>query len=134
MRIGSRRYWLGCLAVVALAGGGCGGTGPPIHQVTGTITFDDTPVPDGDIVFIPEDAQYGAEAGKIKEGKYRLRAHDGKNKVQIRATRPVPGKVGPMGEPAIEDYIPAKYNDRTTLFREVGERHTEFNFELKSNK
>jgi hypothetical protein len=130
----SRGSWFACLAALALAGSGCGGPGPPMHQVTGRVTFDDTPVPDGDIVFISEDAQYGAEGGKIKEGTYRLRAHAGKNKVQIRATRLVPGKVGPMGEPAIEDYIPAEYNDKTTLIREVGENHTEFNFELKSNQ
>jgi len=120
------------LAAVLLAAVGCGSSGPNVYEVTGTVTFDNDPLPEGDITFFPEEKDVGPDAGKIKEGQYRVKVKGGKKKVQIRATRPVPGKKGPMGEQAIEDYIPARYNDKTELTADVGDGKTEHSFTLKS--
>lgn len=117
--------------LASLAVAGCGKGGPGKRDVTGTVKLDGKEVPEGDIIFLPEDKTVGAEAGKIKDGKYSLKARDGKNKVEIRATRLVPGKKGPMGEDAIEDYIPEKYNIKTELSAEVSSGQTEHNFDLK---
>src|SRR5207248_8852791 len=111
---------------------GCGDSGPKMYPVSGTVTFDDQPIPEGDIVFLPEEKQFGPDAGKIKDGKYAFRAKGGKKKVQIQASRLIPGKKGPMGEPAREDYIPPRYNTKTELTADVGSGTSEFNFNLKS--
>ena len=104
-----------------------------MYEVTGTVTLDDKPLPEGDIIFVPDDKTQGAEAGKIKDGKYTLKAKPGPCHVKITATREIPGKKGPMGnEPAIEDYIPKQYNDETTLTENVGKGKDHFDFKLKS--
>jgi hypothetical protein len=127
------RSFAGCLLSACLAAAliGCGGSGPKMHDVSGTVTFDDQPLPEGDIMFVPDDKSVGPEAGKIKDGKYSIKVREGKNKVEIRATREVPGKKGPMGEPAIEGYIPAQYNLKTTLEADVASGKTTHNFTLK---
>jgi hypothetical protein len=110
---------------------GCGGDGTV--TVEGTVTLDNTPVPEGDILFIPEDKQFGAEAGKIKDGAYSLKARSGKNRVEIRAMREVPGKKGPMGNEAVyEPIIPPQYNEKSKLSAEVSSDKRKFPFELKS--
>jgi len=51
---------------------GCGGSGA--YDVEGTVTLDGEPMKEGDVTFIPEDTKHGPDAGKITDGKYRLRA------------------------------------------------------------
>lgn len=88
--------------------------------IQGKVTLDGVPLEAGDLLFIPADPQFGSEPGKITSGVYQAKVRPGQNKVQIRATRAVPGKFGPMGtEPLLEDIIPAKYNAATTLSIEV---------------
>jgi hypothetical protein len=129
----NRRYFALLLAALmaGLVAPGCGKSGPKQLEVTGTVKFDGKEVAEGDITFIPEDKSVGAEGGKIKDGKYTIKARIGKNKVQIFASRPVPGKKGPMGEDLIEQYIPEKYNIQTELSVDAAEGKTEHNFDLK---
>ena len=110
---------VGLLAVLLVAAG-CG-SGPKLYEVDGTVTLDGKDLPEGDIVFTPEDPKLGPDAGKIKDGKYKFKSKAGKMKVQIRATREVPGKKGPMGtEPLLEDIIADEYNAKTTLTADIG--------------
>jgi hypothetical protein len=103
-----------------------------MHEVEGTVTLDGKDLREGDIVFTPEDTKLGPDAGKIKDGKYKFKAKPGKMKVQILATREVPGKKGPMGtEPLLEDIIADEYNAKTTLTADVGPGKTKFDFQLK---
>jgi hypothetical protein len=128
------RLFLSVLAgLLTAAALGCGSSGPREYEVTGTVTFDGQRVPVGDITFLPEEKEFGPDAGKIVDGQYRAKVKAGKKRVVIQASRPVPGKKGPMGEPAIEDYVPARYSDRdkTELRAEVGEGKTEHSFALK---
>ena len=131
----TRRCFAAVLAVVVLtlAEAGCNKSGG-LREVEGNITMDKAPVAEGEIIFVPEDKNFRAEGGKIKDGKYKMGVRDGKHRVEIRATRLVPGKLGPMGEPAIEDYIPPPYNEETTLSAEVGDGRTTFDFPLTSKK
>lgn len=121
---------LGLLAWCVLAAG-CGPSGPATHPVSGTVTFNGEPMPDGYITFIPEDPTVGPEGGPIAGGKFSFRAREGAKKVKIEASRPV-GPVDPvMGQARKEQYIPEKYNRSTTLAEEVtpdGDNH--FTFEL----
>ena len=100
--------------------------------IKGQVTLDGAPLPTGDILFTPADPQFGAEAATISSGAYQAQVRPGKNKVEIRATRPVPGKKGPMGEQLIEDIIPAKYNSQTTLSIDVSATKPEHDFKLQS--
>ncbi len=127
--------WTGLVVAVA----GCSSSGTPLRQVTGKVTWNGNPLPAGDIVFIPEDKSFGAEAGKIKDGQYSLQARSGKNRVEIRASRPVPGKFRPSAagdgkmQPVIEDYIPPEYNTGSTLTAEVASGKTTFDFDPHEN-
>jgi len=116
---------------IALAAASCAPENP-LLTIGGSVTLDGAPLPDGDIVFTPTDPQFGSEGGKIKEGVYQAAVHKGVSKVQIRATRPVPGKKGPMGEQLIEDYIPARYNDASTLTIDASASQLKHDFALKS--
>ncbi|WP_020474320.1 hypothetical protein [Zavarzinella formosa] len=121
------------MAIILMAATiGCDDSGKGMVQVEGAVSFDDAPLPEGDIIFIPSDKQFGAEAGKIKDGKYSFKARTGASKVEIRASREVPGKKGPMGEPLIEPYVPAAYNSKSTLTADVSPAKKTFDFALKS--
>jgi len=101
----------------------------------GTVTFDGRPVEGGEIIFVPVDKGVAPDAGRIDKGAYDLLVKAGNKRVEIRASRPVlGGKPNPMG-PVYQDYIPEKYNARTTLAADVkpeGANH--FDYELKSGK
>jgi len=98
---------------------GCSG-GPKTIPVTGAVTFDGAPLPVGNITFIPADASQPPQGGEIKDGKYEIKALAGKNRVEISASRVVPGGAkGAMGEDVAEEYIPVKYNAETTLSADV---------------
>ncbi len=128
------RAWFGVAAAAALAAGltGCGDSGPKKLAVSGSVQFDGKDVPEGDILFVPEARGVGPEGGKIKDGKYTASVPEGKYKVEVTATRVVPGKKGPMGtEDLLEDYIPAKYNQKTELTAEVSGGKTTHDFPLK---
>lgn len=109
---------------------GCGESGPKKYDVSGTIKMDGKEVTEGEIVFESDNPSFGPEGGPIKDGKYTAKAHEGNNKVQIRATRVVPGKKGPLGEDWVEQYIPENYNEKTTLSVVVGSGKTQHDFNL----
>ena len=118
--------------VVAL---GCSASGPRKVEVSGTVKFDGKEVAEGDIVFHPEDKSAGPDGAKIVGGKYTIQAREGKNKVEIHATRTVPGKKGPLGEDWVEDFIPAEYNDKSTLSHDVkSSGNSNVNFDLTPTK
>lgn len=112
---------------------GCGPSRPPTYTASGTVTFEGTPVADGDIQFEPEDnPALRAEGGKITSGKYTVKVNPGKNKISIRASKPNPDKKSMMGEPIPEDYIPDHYNSASILQETVAPNNeNRFDFVLK---
>lgn len=117
--------------ILALFAASCSSDNPLV-AVSGNVTLDATPVPDGDLIFTPADPQFGSEAAKVKDGVYQATLRAGQSKVQIRASRPVPGKKGPMGEQLIEDYIPPRYNDQSNLTIDVSKSQRKHDFQLQS--
>jgi len=114
----------------------CGCTpGPVLHPVSGAVTLDGAPLPEGDITFTPADPSLAPEQGKIKDGKYELKSREGKMKVTISASKIKPGgALGAAGEPVAEEYIPTKYNDASTLTADVkssGENKIDFPLDSK---
>ena len=140
------------LGLVAVWLAACVGCGKGLATVEGTVTFDGQPVDNGSIVFEPADGAGPTAGGKIEQGKYHLAGEGGvtagKKIVRITAVRKTGRQVegglsgaegaGGPSAPAgtvdeIEHFIPAIYNQQSTLTCEVvaGEAN-EHNFELKS--
>jgi len=122
-----------CLIIAGLSG--CYSEGP--QPVSGTVTVDSQPLASGEILFVPEDGQQGAEAGTIENGKFALKSKTGKMKVQITSQREIAGKTerGAMGESLAktEQFLPAKYNTATVLTADVPEGgKSDYEFALDS--
>lgn len=117
---------------------GCGAKqkGPALVRVTGKVAFDGNPVESGRIQFRKTDGDQRAFAGDIANGTYALQSETGNMKVEITASRIIPGKFDNSNgtpEPVGEMYIPAKYNTATTLTAEVKPSATnDVPFELTS--
>jgi hypothetical protein len=110
---------------------GCGPGGPETYQVTGSVTFDGQPVSNGEIVFFDTDPSVGPDAGQVDQGKFNFLAKAGSKRVEIRASRPVPGMTDMSGQPLTDNFIPAKYNDATTLTATVtADSPNRFEFDL----
>ena len=110
-------------------------SGPSLYEIKGKVSFDGIPVAKGDITLRPEKTSTAPQGAMIKDGSFVMKASEGKYKVEIISTRVVPGKKGPMGEDAIEEFIPEKYNTKTTLGAEVKTSgKNELIFELTSKK
>ena len=139
-----RRYCERGLVVVWL--GICVGCDSGLVHVEGTVTLNDQPVDNGVIVFEPADGAGPTDGGKLEQGKYRLTGEAGvmpgkKKIVRITATRKTGRKHDASMRGAaqrawvdeLEQYIPAVYNDDSTLTCEVvAGKVNEHNFELKS--
>ena len=117
-------------------GGGCSQE-PRMYKVTGTVTLDDEPIQVGNIQFVPSDGVHGAEPGEIKNGKYELKAFEGKKRVEISASKIIPGSStrGAGGEPVPEEYLPEIYNAMSELTANVEPKDgASIDFKLSSKK
>ena len=97
-----RRQGVGLLAAIALASlAGCN-TGR--FPVSGEVTFNGKPIPEGTISFEPADRQGPTTGGKIADGKYRLDGNSaplpGKKTVRIFAARKTGRGSGRSAQPA----------------------------------
>jgi hypothetical protein len=108
---------------------GCGGT---LHNVSGTVSYDKTPVPDGEILFRPKDGS-APQASRIKDGKYVVSVPPGHYSIEIRASKKMPlpaGTTGALGETEVpQEYIGKKYNANTVLSEVIAGPKT-VNFDL----
>jgi hypothetical protein len=127
------------LAALALAG--CE-TGPAMGEVSGTVTVDgQTPAEGASITFFPTDGKSQTAGASIVQGRYTAQVPVGTAKVEIRAPRPAagaggntagPGAAGPGGGGFIEESLPAKYNNETTLTIDVKPGKNEKNWDLST--
>ena len=135
-----KSYCVFCLLIVSvLVLAGCGPSGPATCAVSGTVTFDGTPVADGQIIFRDAAGTEKSYGGAITAGQYSFESSPGKKKVDITAMREVPGKMDTSNPgvevPLMEAYIPAKYNTETTLTAEVTKSADEkIDFALESGE
>lgn len=98
---------------------GCGSGEPNTYRVAGSVTWQDQPISEGDIIFSPADGSAAPQAGRIAAGRYELRATPGKKRVEIYATREA-GQADPvMNAKPKEQFIPGKFNAQSTLSAEV---------------
>lgn len=98
---------------------GCQEAGPTTYPVSGKVSWNNAPLPEGVISFEPINGSTAPGGGKIVGGAYSIRAGAGKCRVRILATRPKPEVDKTMGMAPVEQYLPAKYNSESTLEFEV---------------
>ncbi|MEO8493826.1 MAG: hypothetical protein ABI614_02060 [Planctomycetota bacterium] len=130
---------IGAFAAAILGTVGCGGGGPPRAAVQGTVTWEGKPVEDGAISFIPQ-GEAPAASAKIVGGKYALPKSEGAilgtNRVEILGLNHLgPQEAGPPHPPgtmveATEQFIPAAFNNASTLSVEITEGENLHDFAL----
>ena len=117
---------------------GCRPSGLDTQPVSGKVTFDGQPIQEGRILFRGTGSDSRAFSAEIKNGQYQMEALAGKVRVEVIASRPVPGKFDESnpGEkvPVGEMYIPARYNSQSELTAEVTAGNNELNFDLTSGE
>jgi len=123
---------------------GCGKEKLDRGTISGQVSFEGKPLEVGEIVFIPRDGTKGPSAkGPIAAGRYSLDADGpvvGKHRVEIYAFRATGKKIPDMSAKArtnpesIEEklmYIPALYNDESTLTQDIQPGPNSRDFDLK---
>jgi hypothetical protein len=124
------------LAGALLAAAACS-DGRPMGTVSGTVSVDGKPAEKGAITFIPTDGQAPTAGGEIKAGRYTARVPLGKAKVEVRVPKVVGRKKiydtpdSPVQD-VLDEVLPKKYNDETTLLLEVKAGRNRKDWELKS--
>jgi hypothetical protein len=131
------------VALVVAGAAGCGG-GPDRLGVAGQVTLDGQPLPDGEIVFRPTATTQGPSvAGSIENGAYDIADERGpvagSYAVTITAERKTGRKIkadilGNATTDQYEQYLPARYNDKTELTAEIAESRDDLDFELTSKQ
>ena len=120
---------------------GCGPGSVERATVSGAVTLDGTPIPKGQIRFIPANGPIWT--ARIKDGRYSTDGTKGVPvgdlQVRVEAYRILPGyQAGaPTGEDEqipLEQYLPAKYNSQTELTLKIdeGSSSVEKSFDLTS--
>jgi hypothetical protein len=111
----------------------------PTAEVTGAVTYDGKPLPEGTIIFSTP-AQGFFESFAIRDGRFQGKACLGMRRIEIQAYRdsaPVPaGTPGfPSGGTWKENYLPARYSDMSDLKAEVTSAGpNDFSFSLTSDR
>ncbi len=112
--------------------------GPPMGEVTGTITVNGELAPAGAISFFPLGGKGGTAGTSIEDGKYTAQVPVGKVKVEIRVSKVVGRKKlyntpnSPI-QPIMQEVLPAKYNNQTELVLEVQSGTNQKDYDLKTN-
>lgn len=118
---------LGCVCLV-----GCGSSSTV--PIQGSVTFQNQPIAEGEIIFTPIDGAAASVAGRITQGKYSAEVPAGENQVRVTAFRDVPGKfdLSNPGEktPLREMYIPPQFNSQSQLRAAVTPSNSKLDFSL----
>ncbi len=125
MRVATLLCGLCCLLMV-----GCD-SGPKKVPVSGTVTFDGTPVGTADVLaeIIFTAPGQPPDAIRFADGKFTVQVQPGKKRVEIRHSR----KVGENEMGAImEQYIPDRYNDKSELEADITAARSDLEFKLTS--
>jgi hypothetical protein len=95
------------------------GCGDGLAEVSGTVTVDDRPLQEGEIIFEEADQSKSPAAGPIVGGKYTVQVPPGSKKVRINASRPTKKPDPVLGAAARESMIAPEFNERTRLTAEI---------------
>ncbi|MCI0639406.1 MAG: hypothetical protein L0Y70_10045 [Gemmataceae bacterium] len=126
------------LAIVLVAGCGGSSTGPGGRlAISGTVTYKGSPIQSGSIEFVPHPGVKTSGGDMITNGRFRIPADKGLEPgvytVKISALdtpRATDEPGGLPGKDPVKDTIPAKYNEKSILTKEVKPGETNFEFKL----
>lgn len=119
----SANYRLGLFPLLLCLLGGCGPSGPATYPVSGTVTYQNEPLPLGIVMFVAKQGPSGQPGAIDGQGRYQLEAIAGEHRVAVMAMppreggRPDPTLEGGFdytGVPEAKSLIPAKYNRHST--------------------
>jgi len=123
----------GAAALLILAAAlGCAGGTRPTSPVSGTVTLDDKPLPEGTVYF--KTVATGAiDALPVKDGRFEGRAEEGERGVEVTASRYRTVGTGQMKGEVQESLVASRYNVQSNLTATVtrGGQNT-FDFAVKS--
>jgi hypothetical protein len=120
------------LSLSALAGCGQSTKAPQLAPVSGTVTVDGKPLPEGTVYF--KTTQTGAiDTLPVKDGKFEGKAEVGERRVEISAFEVKVVGTGAMKGEVKENRIPAQYNTDSKLTATVkAEGPNAFEFKVTS--
>jgi hypothetical protein len=128
----------GLVVLACLGPAGCGGGSREV-PISGDVTLDGVPLPEGSIHFSPADGSTTTQAVLIKDGKFQTRLQGTTYRVEISAARLAkkgPRKVVSAGpgedDLPLEALIPPRYNLRSELKLTVKEARSDVRYDLKS--
>lgn len=114
---------------------GCTASGPATNRVKGKVSFQDEPIKEGQIFFDSADKTIPSATAAIKDGEYTAAVVNGKYKVRINATKMLPyppGVKGASGEKeGPQQFLPARFNDKSDLTADVSGARNDLDFILK---
>jgi len=115
--------WLFLLLFALPFAGGCS---DGLGDVTGTVTLDGQPVPDGSITFVSQDQNDPRREGAvITAGKFAARIPPGQYKLELNAQKVVGTRTQksfdgtPETVPTTAELFPPKYNTQSQLVHEI---------------
>lgn len=118
----SRTYCILGTICLGLLAGCARPDGPSMLTTKGTVTFKGEPIEEGRINFRELDGEMRPYSAPIKNGAFSIESTAGKMRVEVYASRIIPGKFDTSNlteEPVGEMYIPERYNSRSELTHEV---------------
>ena len=128
-RISCRAAALAAVCIVLVAGlPGCGKSGPA--EISGTVTFNGTPVDMGTVEFIPADRKGQIAVGTIEAGKYSAQVAPGPKNVVVEIQKKLGERryrPGDANTPLVPVTQPL---GRKEFTREVTEGETTVDFQL----
>lgn len=129
--------FVGLLMALPILVGCPAGSAPDMQPVTGMVTFDGKPVEEGRVQFREVADGQRSFSGMIANGTYTLDSAAGPMRVEVLASRIIPGKFDESNpgvkEPMGEMYIPAKFNSRSELTADVPSGGGAIDFTLTSS-
>ncbi len=120
--------------------GGNAGCGSPAEQgtVTGTVTFNGAPLPEGAVRFVPVAGDAPTSGANVAEGAFTAKVPFGPMRVEFTAAKVVgtrkmyEGMAESPDVNIVKELIPAKYNVRSELTLDVKQGSQEASFQLES--
>lgn len=127
------------LGLLPLGLAGCGGGGPDLGRVEGTVTLDGSPLEGALVEFQPNEEGVPSYGRTDASGQYELQF--GVNQpgamVGTHTVRITTGGMESTGEGpavAVPERVPAQYNIQSNLTREVESGKTTIDFELSTQR
>ena len=131
------RLLAGFLAGLLVASAGCGG-GDPVGDVSGTVSVDGAPAPDGaTVTFNPTGTGQTPVVATVAAGRYSARVPVGAAKVAVSVVKKTGEKKQyPTADspvmPIMTETLPEKYHAKTELKYDVKPGKQEHNLDLKT--